>query len=579
WADQPRRRHARNVDPAAAAAAAATAAGEVCAARLATMTADQSPEDAAAECQQACDYDDQALISAPRKTHPLTPTRIATLLTKAIVHPVQALVDSVSFGLVWLQGDPAAPLWAYIDDYAFPERIDPLARPAGRTAQDHTQAKSQPGSLVDILRFAARNIPRGLRGMASEFFMDFSIPRAHLDSSVVSYPKAMNTEAAFASTRKSRRSHRQPAGDSEMDEKLGRDASAGIVGDQEDQEPDDASSLSSGSTGELARQSSRSVSGTVDMNYSLAPATSLPATFVARIHEPSPPAAAAAAAVSSSGSTEPPRIHRTTTYVPRIDPRTGKIVAMQYQADSSELPHGTRMNRKYTDFSQPNMSYLKGILDSTHFSYLHPGLYGDLPSLWLPVQNLRKRKELKRSARQRLHDARDALESAIQDNFLGKDAVGKIYEASQAIRQRVAASNRSSRRLSTGQGGDAGEKPSDAPMPESLEKQISRMDVRRKMEDMYVEGRCSRLGIDPRVLRHWDPTGLHDCCRGALQADDVLEGYGRGAEGASLESTSVMETDEDMGSLDQLSASESDNSDTETTSSVGIRAVEEGSAR
>ncbi|KAI8318557.1 DUF221-domain-containing protein, partial [Martensiomyces pterosporus] len=45
----------------------------------------------------------------------------------------------------------------------------------------------------------------------------------------------------------------------------------------------------------------------------------------------------------------------------------------------------TRSAARYTDFSQPNMSRLPGVLDSTRFSYLHPGLYGDLPSLWLPV--------------------------------------------------------------------------------------------------------------------------------------------------------------------------------------------------
>ncbi|KAJ2852473.1 hypothetical protein J3B02_003471 [Coemansia erecta] len=531
--------------------------------RQSQTAAETPPGNEEAECrQQACNYDDQALISAPRASQPVTPTRILALASRAIVHPIQALIDSVSFSLVWLQGDPAAPLWAYIDDYAFPERVDPLARPAGRSAQDHTKAKSQPGSLVDIFRFAARNIPRGLRGMAGEFFMDFGIPRAHLDSSVVSYPKASsNTESAFVSLHGK---HKQTRNTEEVDEK---------INDDDIEHESDPSSLGSGSTGELARQSSRSISGTVDMDmeFCLAPATSLPDHFVARIHDPSPQPTH----TIGSGS-EPRRIHRATTYVPRIDPKTGHLVAMQYQVDSTELPHGTQMNRKYTDFSQPNMSYLKGILDSTKFSYLHPGLYGHLPSLWLPVQNLRRRKELRRSARQRIRDAREALESAIEDNILGRDAVDKIHETSQAIRQKV--SNNRNSRPSTPMANDDDQKVVELmPRPRLLNRNISKLDVRRKMEDMYVENKCSRLGIDPRVLRQWDPTGLHDCCGALLQVDEEApDVYAKNA--AAVDAGGSLETDEDLGSLDQLSASESDNSESES-SSTGMRAIEEGNNR
>ncbi|KAJ1881140.1 hypothetical protein H4R99_000650 [Coemansia sp. RSA 1722] len=490
---------------------------QVCAQRIAAMTADHASADALHESR--CDYNDQALVSVPHSAPPLTFARIFSLLTKALMHPIQALISSVSFALVWMQGDPAAPLWAFIDDYAFPERIDPLARPAGRSADDYSQAKQQPGSVVDIARAAVRNIPNGLRGIAGEFFMEFSIPRAHLDSSVVSYPKATNTEAAFVSGRATKK----------LDgEKL----------DEIQEEEYEQRSVDSDSD-ELERQSSRD---TVDMQFCLAPATELPSTFVARIH-PTP----------SPDHLPPGRshLHRATTYVPRVDPQTGKIVAMLYQASSAELPHGTRTNRKYTDFAQPNQSYVKGVLDSTQFSYLHPGLYGDLPSLWLPVQNLRKRKELKRTGRQRLRDAKEALESAIEDNFLGKQAVGKIHQTSQAIRQRIA-NTRSAQRQ---------------PQQGMVARSFSQMDVQRKMEDMSVEKSCSRWGIDPKVIRRWDPNGFHDSCKRMQLENDIAV--------SSVNST-ALETDEDLGSLDQMSASESDNSDTE--SSVAMRAVEEGGA-
>lgn len=147
---------------------------------------------------------------------------------------------------------------------------------------------------------------------------------------------------------------------------------------------------------------------------------------------------------------EAPLLQGSGTFVGLTDSRTGKPSAMQYQTHSSELPYGTKMNRQYTDFQQPNQSYVKGILDTTQFSYLHPGLYGDLPSLWLPVQEPKDRAEVKRTARQRLRDMKESVGEMLEDNLV-------------------------------------------------------------RMEDLHVQERCTGLGIDPEVLGEWDPHHMHGC--------------------------------------------------------------------
>ncbi|KAJ1863620.1 hypothetical protein LPJ73_000479, partial [Coemansia sp. RSA 2703] len=101
--------------------------------------------------------------------------------------------------------------------------------------------------------------------------------------------------------------------------------------------------------------------------------------------------------------------------------------------------------------------------------------------------------------------------------------------------------------------------------------------VQRKMEDMYVDRRCTDLGIDPQVMREWDPTGLHESCA-VLPATDHI----RAREPST--DTSLLDTEDDGRSLDQLSGSESDNSDSGSSlhrpriqnGYSGIRAVEEG---
>ncbi|KAJ2721822.1 hypothetical protein GGI07_003705 [Coemansia sp. Benny D115] len=554
-------------------------AGMVCTERMASLTAERSPEDELAECAQACNYNDQALVSKKHHTQKRTPSWLLRTLGNAIVHPIEALIISVSFILVSLQGDPAGPLWTHIDDYAFPERVDPLARPAGRSPLDPTMAKEQPGSLVDIFKHAFNNIPSGVAGMAREFFMDFTIPRAHLDSSVVNYPQAVNTQSAFE-FRHRRRKHEK------------RDISVKDIV----QLPHQA--VESDSDSSLSLQPTRnSVAPAVDMNFCLAPASDLPADFVARIHDDkaSPPSAATAAATAaapfSRSSRRPAALQRATTYMPRVDPNTGRLTAMQYQMLSSELPHGTRMNRKRTDFSQPNMSYLNGVLDSTQFSYLHPGLYGDLPSLWLPVQNLRKRKELHRSNRQRLRDARDALEGAIENNLLGEEAVEKLYLKSKNLRDRLA---RFDSRRSSESAGPRSVVTADLPEPagaqhgaqQSLSTNVDKsvvvaappgvtaQDVQRKMEDIYVEKQCANLGINPTLLSRWDPMGFHSNCN-ILPAANI-----KAPDAASdRASTSIMDVNEDMEDLLNLSGSESDNTDTESPLDIGntvMRSVEEG---
>ncbi|KAJ2784709.1 hypothetical protein GGI15_002184 [Coemansia interrupta] len=502
-------------------------AEELCSLRVAKMTGEQPAACERADAHRArTDYNDQALVATPHQPRAVTTQRVGALLRGALLHPIQALINSVSYALLRLQGDPAAPLWSHIDDYAFPERVDALARPAGRSAEDPTVAKAQPASVVDIVAKAARNVPTGLRNVAREFFLGFSIPRAHLDSSVVAYPKAQSNDNAFSSS--ARRKYHQ------------RDFSV----DQ---------------PAALEPLPSRSSSSSLDMDFCLAPAAD---------------DGSSASTLSLPRRQQPRPIHRSTTYVPRVDPVTGELVAMQYQTDSSELPHGTQMHRHFTDFAQSNMSYLPGVLDSTHFSYLHPGLYGDLPSLWLPVQHLRKRAVLRRTARQRLHDARKALE----DNLIGDRVIDRIHEKSQALRLRVTGSTpapASAMLPIIERAPDTDDAERKLAVSETAA-EISPEAVQRKMEDMYVDRRCTDLGIDPQVMHQWDPTGLHD-------SFGVLPATGQARARAPSGDSSLLDTEDDGQSLDQLSGSESDNSDAESAAHgdrgyAGIRAVEEGGA-
>ncbi|KAJ2489255.1 hypothetical protein IWW37_004132 [Coemansia sp. RSA 2050] len=368
---------------------------------------------------------------------PRTRSWVAMIVVNGLVHPIQGLVRSASYSLVWLQGDPAAPLWEHMDDYAFPERVSKrTTHPAGRSKEDPTKPKAQPGSLFDIVKASVVRLPRGVRAAVCEFFLDFGIPRAHLDSSISGYPQA--TEG-----------------------KNGR----------KEEELLDAH------------------------DFCLAPG-------------------AGGGGAPSLGV----RAFSAATVMPTVDPSTLRPTAMQYQQLSSELPHGTRMNRKYTDFSQPNQSYVKGVLDSTPFSYRHPGLYGDLPSLWLPVAHLKRRAGVKRSAKQKLADARRVLAGIIEDNFIGDHGLRESLD-------------------------------NDAP-PEAA-------------EDLHVAGQCSRLGIDPGVLAQWDPNGLHRC-----QSSVVARGPPSVATTTTEEGQSS-----DMADYGVLSDSESDNTDSEASDVLSTRAV------
>ncbi|KAJ2346208.1 hypothetical protein GGH91_002281 [Coemansia sp. RSA 2671] len=347
---------------------------------------------------------------------PRTRSWVAMIVVGGLVHPVQALVRSASYSLMWLQGDPAAPLWEHMDDYAFPERVSKrTTHPAGRDKTDPSKPKVQPGSLFDIVRASVVRLPRGVRAAFCEFFLDFGIPRAHLDSSVSGYPQATDVE-----------------------EKLPSDIH----------------------------------------DFCLAP--------------------------GAGGVSLGVRAFSAATVMPAMDPSTLRPTAMQYQQLSSELPHGTKMNRKYTDFAQPNQSYVTGVLDSTPFSYRHPGLYGDLPSLWLPVAHLKRRAGAKRSAKQKLADARRVLAGIIEDNIIGDHGHRDSVEATPGA-----------------------------------------------VEDLHVAGQCGRLGIDPRVLAQWDPNGLHRCQSSVVAAPP-----------------SVTTSEEAVEEYGVLSDSESDNSDSEASTRV-----------
>ncbi|KAJ2046879.1 hypothetical protein GGI08_006409, partial [Coemansia sp. S2] len=387
-------------------------------------------------------------LGSSRVAHvPRTRSWLAQITVNGLVHPIQALVRSASYSLMWLQGDPAALLWAHMDDYAFPERVSRLTtHPAGRSRQDPTQAKAQPGSLFDIVKSAAKGLPSGIVSVAREFFMDFGIPRAHLDSSVSGYPQ---------------------------------------------------------------------VSAPMDTtDFCLAPAASAPRMGV--------------------------RIYSAATVMPALDPSTLRPTAMQYQQHSSELPHGTKMNRKHTDFAQPNQSYVKGVMDSTPFSYIHPGLYGDLPSLWLPVAHLKRRSENKRSTKQKLVDARRTLAGLLEDNIIGEQTADKIRHRR--------------RRDSTGP-----TPPLAIAFAESPGEKHEDGDVLRVMEDIHVASECGRLGIDPQLIAQWDPTGLHRC-QSTIDTSHVAPSVASSEENPLVSDTAT--TADEYG---VLSDSESDNSDSEAS--------------
>ncbi|KAJ2352047.1 hypothetical protein GGH92_001489 [Coemansia sp. RSA 2673] len=387
-------------------------------------------------------------LGSSRVAHvPRTRSWLAQITVNGLVHPIQALVRSASYSLMWLQGDPAALLWTHMDDYAFPERVSRLTtHPAGRSRQDPTQAKAQPGSLFDIVKSAAKGLPSGIVSAAREFFMDFGIPRAHLDSSVSGYPQ---------------------------------------------------------------------VSAPMDTtDFCLAPAASAPRMGV--------------------------RIYSAATVMPALDPSTLRPTAMQYQQHSSELPHGTKMNRKHTDFAQPNQSYVKGVMDSTPFSYIHPGLYGDLPSLWLPVAHLKRRSENKRSTKQKLVDARRTLAGLLEDNIIGEQTADKIRHRR--------------RRDSTGS-----TPPLAIAFAESPDEKHEDGDVLRVMEDIHIASECGRLGIDPQLIAQWDPTGLHRC-QSIIDASHVAPSVASSEENPLVSDTAT--TADEYG---VLSDSESDNSDSEAS--------------
>ncbi|KAJ2622100.1 hypothetical protein GGI25_003523 [Coemansia spiralis] len=513
----------------------------------------RSPTDAATTADAEIG-DDQALLYTDRRKR-RTASAVGKLLCAAFIHPIQAFVRSFSYTLSKLEGDPARPLWDHIDDYAFPERVDRLVHPAGRSPLDPNLSKKQPGSLLDVLKSVVLGIPKAFRAIASEFFMHFTVPRAHLDSSIVDYPKVENAEEAFLTQRTRRKQHRRAV--------LQRDMLNGGIRDAVSENSDSSDNGQPGAN-LSARKILDDTSSVSQMNFSLAPAQ-LPNTFVSCIHD------------TRSGSSTPVEsntqqipiplsstrqvggaFHRASTFISLVDVKTGKPTPMQYQLNSSELPFGTQLNRKKTDFSQPNMSYLKGVLDSTKFSYLHPGMYGELPSLWLPVRSLKHRDESKRSAKQRIHDAVDALQSAIGENIIGKENIDRIQSKRKslqgnALRRWSSFSGNLNMRsvprkssdgssssisgisaVSEKVGIDAGmgdmnvardAQPPNAPKVMSPSypndgngqtdqanmDSISPHELQKKIEDMHIENQCNNLGIDPTLVSKWDPTGLHRC--------------------------------------------------------------------
>ncbi|KAJ2648554.1 hypothetical protein IWW40_003859 [Coemansia sp. RSA 1250] len=465
------------------------------------------------------DLEEQALMPQPPRP-PRTLRWLSAWLQTALVHPIRSLVSSVSFALVYLRGDPAAPLWEHMDDYAFPERVEKL-KPAGRTSEDPRQAKEQPGSMLDITKSIIMGIPRACASVGQEFFMRFHIPRAYLDTSVVSYPRAENVESAFKTQHRRKYPKQMKVRQNADIEKQSDPLS---VGDE-----DRVSLVSRGREESVFQE-----------HFCLAPPDDLPANFVPRISE-NPPAE------SSAMSKD----------------------AMLYQSYSNEIPFGTQMNRRFTDFSQPNMSYLPGILDSTNFLYLHPGLYGNLPSLWLPVESLKHRTQAKRSAVERFRSAIHAMESAFEENVIGEHMAEKLHNKRKQVQRKLRDnisltpfSTRTSPRTSLDSGSAIGaqvpfsEQPKDISVSEAASikeavppdtQLLPRSDMQQKVNDMLVRSKCSSLGIDPSIVEQWDPLQLHRCSTIQAQGDEAS------SVGASRDAAvdELSESDSDFDDNDQ----------------------------
>ncbi|KAJ2448166.1 hypothetical protein EV183_005570, partial [Coemansia sp. RSA 2336] len=486
-----------------------------------SQSATHNPDDA------SLDLEEQALMPQPPRP-PRTLRWLSLWLQTALVHPVRSLISSVSFALVYLRGDPAAPLWEHMDDYAFPERVEKLT-PAGRTSEDPRQAKEQPGSMLDITKSIIMGIPRACMSIGQEFFMRFHIPRAYLDTSVVSYPRAENVESAFK-TQHRRRFPKQ--------KKVRQNAPQEVADRQS--ERSDLLSVADDDQASLTRGRDESV---FQEQFCLAPPHDLPASFVPRISEHEPAA-----------------------------PSPVPLNAMLYQSFSNEIPFGTQMNRRFTDFSQPNMSYLPGILDSTNFLYLHPGLYGDLPSLWLPVESLKRRTQAKRSAAERFRSAMHAVESAFEENVIGEQMAEKLHHKRKQVQRRLRDnisltpfSTRTSPRTSMDSGSaveaqgsvkqvSLGERPKDVlGEAESIKEAVTEPQelpdpaVQQKVNDLLVRSKCSSLGIDPSIVEQWDPLQLHRCSTLLVPVDEANSVTA--ASGAATEALS--ESDSDFDDHDQ----------------------------
>ncbi|KAJ1762823.1 hypothetical protein LPJ58_000350 [Coemansia sp. RSA 1591] len=520
----------------------------------------------------ACDLDEQALMPN-RQQPPRTLSWLHARLHAYVVHPIRSIIGSVSYALVWLKGDPSAQLWDHIDDYAFPERVERL-KPAGRTAHDPHMAKEQPGSLLDILKSVFVGIPRACASVGKEFFMKFHIPRAHLDTSQVSYPRAENIESAFETT------HRRLFPKSKKKLAAASTHAAGTSSlpssaNESDVEDEVSSIFPPPSTSTGHPDSLR------QMQYCLAPAQELPPSFVPRISEKDD-----LLPLSVPRSREQDKLAPLAIPPRNQQPVKKNAVPMQFQEFSSELPFGTQMNRRRTDFSQSNMSYVPGVLDSTQFMYEHPGLYGDLPSLWLPVQCLKHRTELKRTATQRLKSAVHALESAFEDNFLGERTAEKLHAKRRDMKRRVRDatrltpfSTRGSQRSSLDSGSNRRRSTTAPVADDSISvisdvlpaggrppaAEISGVQVQQKMQDMMVRSKCSALGIDPAVFEQWDPLCLHrSSTKVVVNLDDNSDMTGLPADiDPILETESLAHVSDNRPSSPALSASDSDFDDSD----------------
>ncbi|KAJ1963544.1 hypothetical protein GGI12_001993 [Dipsacomyces acuminosporus] len=493
-----------------------------------------------ANAEDAEDADGNTLV-IKRKHVKHTHSWYRATIHNMFVHPIQALISSVSSFLWWMHGDPAAPLWDFIDDYAFPERVNKLSHPAGRSPYDPRMPKEQPRSLVEIILTSFKKIPNGMRNIKGEFFMDFDIPRAHLDSSMTDIPETTFTEDAFEKRRRHRHRHHDH-----------QHTSGYESGDQ-------LSPIGSTASDAYASDS---------MNHCLAP-QELPDSYVARIREHISKSAGGEPSGSdekqrllSPGASVPRPFRKATPFIADINPCTGKPVAMQYQLHSDEIPHGTKMNRRYTDFSQPNMSRLPGVLDSTRFSYLHPGIYGDLPSLWLPVAHLKRRKQMKRSAKERLREVRDRWEDAVESNILGEKAFSKIHEKYRSHKTHPRVRALSDTEQKAPHPLSAASSPTDSDADSDIgtsaagdrrthKRTLSKEEARKKADDLAVANKCSEFGIDPALLRQWDPTGMHSC-----QFRNRASGEGSVVSGYTSDAVSTYDGAHDD---EGLSGSESDN--------------------